>query len=200
MIAPDASCSVTYFKRYRMEIDLLQSLPALAELPPDYFFVAWDEALLPLHSEVKYRSFIEEIDATVFPSLATRHGCNRLMHEIRHKAGFCPESTWLIATREETCGTVQGVRETSGFGAIQNLGITRHHRGKGLGKALLLQSLHGFRCAGVQRVHLEVTSQNGLAIQLYRNLGFRCRKTIYRAVDVLADVGAGHQESGWLLQ
>ena len=199
MIASDAATGVTYFKRYRMEIDLLQSLPALAELPAGYFFVAWDEALLPLHAEVKYRSFVEEIDSTVFPSLSSRPGCTRLMNEIRRKAGFCSEATWLIATREETCGTVQGVREPSGFGAIQNLGITRQHRGKGLGKALLLQSLHGFRCAGVQRVHLEVTSQNGLAIQLYRNLGFRCRKTIYRAVDVLAGVEAGQQESGWLL-
>jgi len=198
MIAPDAS-SVTYFKRYRMEIDLLQSLPALAELPSGYFFVGWDEALLPLHAEVKYRSFVEEIDSTVFPSLATRQGCSRLMKEIRLKAGFCAEATWLIATREETCGTVQGVREQSGFGAIQNLGITRQHRGKGLGKALLLQALHGFRCAGVQKVHLEVTSQNGLAIQLYRNLGFRCRKTIYRAVDAMSSTVTGQQESGWLL-
>lgn len=199
MIARDADSSVTYFKRYRMEIDLLQSLPALAELPTGYFFVGWDEALLPLHAEVKYRSFVEEIDSTVFPSLATRQGCSRLMHEIRHKSGFCSEATWLIATREETCGTVQGVREQGQVGAIQNLGITRQHRGKGLGKALLLQALHGFRCAGVQRVHLEVTSQNGLAIQLYRNLGFRCRKTIYRAVDAMSGVGAGQGESGWLL-
>jgi ribosomal protein S18 acetylase RimI-like enzyme len=198
MIASDAS-SVIYFKRYRMEIDLLQSLPALAELPTGYFFVGWDEALLPLHAEVKFRSFVEEIDSTVFPSLATRQGCSRLMKEIRHKAGFCAEATWLIATREETCGTVQGVREQSGFGAIQNLGITRQHRGKGLGKALLLQALHGFRCAGVQKVHLEVTSQNGLAIQLYRNLGFRCRKTIYRAVDAMSGTAPEQQESGWLL-
>jgi len=191
MIAPDAPASVTYFKRYRMEIDLLQSLPTLAELPVGYFFVPWDEALLPLHSEVKFRCFLEEIDAVVFPSLATRQGCSRLMREIRQKSGFCPEATWLIATREETCGTVQGVREASGIGAIQNLGVTREHRGKGLGKALLLQALHGFRCRGLQRVHLEVTSKNDLAIQLYRNLGFRCRKTIYRAVDPLMAVAEG---------
>ena len=197
MIAADALPSVTYFKRYRMEIDLLQSLPELAELPAGYFFVAWDEALLPLHAEVKYRSFVEEIDSTVFPSLASRQGCRRLMQEIRRKTGFCAGATWLIGTSEETCGTVQGVCELRGVGAIQNLGITRRHRGKGLGKALLLQSLHGFRCAGVQRVHLEVTCQNDLAVQLYRNLGFRCRKTIYRAVDALSSAAA-EQDSSWL--
>ena len=148
--------SVTYFKRYRMEIDPSQSLPELAELPAGYFFfVAGDEALLPLHAEVKYRSFVEEIDSTVFPSLASRQGCRRLMQEIRRKTGFCAGATWLIGTSEETCGTVQGVCELHGVGAIQNLGITRRHRGKGLGKALLLQSLHGFRCAGVQRVDLK---------------------------------------------
>ncbi len=191
MIASDPSSSVIYFKRYRMDVDLLQTLPTLAELPPGYFFVGWDEGLLAQHAEVKYRCFLEEIDAVVFPSLATRQGCARLMREIRAKPGFCPEATWLIATRDETCGTVQGVREGRGGGAIQNLGVTRQHRGQGLGKALLLQALHGFRCRGVQRVHLEVTAQNGLAIQLYRNLGFRCRKTIYRAVDAFNTVVSG---------
>src|SRR5271156_6287260 len=101
MIALDAAPpSVTYFKRYRMEIDLLQSLPSLAELPAGYFFVPWDEALLPLHAEVKYRCFLEEIDAVVFPSLSSRQGCSRLMREIRQKSGFCAEATWLVATRE----------------------------------------------------------------------------------------------------
>jgi len=75
------------------------------------------------------------------------------------------------------------VRERSGLGAIQNLGITPPHRGRGLGRALLLQALHGFRRAGLGRAFLEVTAQNEGAIRLYRRLGFRCRKTLYKAVD-----------------
>ena len=52
-----------------------------------------------------------------------------------------------------------------------------------LGAALLQQALHGFRRAGLGGAFLEVTAQNDGAIRLYRRLGFRCRKTIYKAVD-----------------
>jgi len=69
-------------------------------------------------------------------------------------------------------------------GAIQNVGVTPDHRGKGIGSALVLQALHGFRRAGLGKAVLEVTAQNESAIQLYRKLGFRFRKTVYKTVDV----------------
>ena len=47
-------------------------------------------------------------------------------------------------------------------------------------------ALHGFRRAGVGRVFLEVTAQNDAAIRLYHGLGFRRRKTVYKAVDTAA--------------
>src|SRR5262249_9066660 len=80
------------------------------------------------------------------------------------------------------CGSVQGLRERSGLGAIQNLGVTPAHRGRGLGSALLLQALHGFARAGLARALLEVTAQNDGALRLYRRHGFRCVKTLYKAV------------------
>ena len=63
--------SIAYFKRFRMEIELYEALP-VPELPPEYSWVAWDDALVEAHAEVKYRCFQEEIDATVFPSLGSR--------------------------------------------------------------------------------------------------------------------------------
>jgi ribosomal protein S18 acetylase RimI-like enzyme len=69
------------------------------------------------------------------------------------------------------------------MGAIQNLGVMPMHRGLGIGKALLANALHGFRCAGLGRAVLEVTAQNDAAVRLYRGVGFRCRKTVYKAVD-----------------
>jgi ribosomal protein S18 acetylase RimI-like enzyme len=174
--------NLAYFKRFRMEVDL-NELPPLCPLPQGYRWLAWDESLLEAHADAKFRSFYDEIDAVVFPSLSTLDGCQHLMREIRRKHGFCPEATWLIGCAEGHCGTVQGVRERSGLGAIQNLGITLPHRGRGLGRALLLQALLGFRRAGLGRAFLEVTAHNEGAIRLYRRLGFRCRKTLYKAVD-----------------
>jgi ribosomal protein S18 acetylase RimI-like enzyme len=173
---------IAYFKRFRMEVDL-NELPPLGALPEGYYWLPWDEGLLAAHAEVKFRSFFEEIDAIVFPSLSTLPGCLHLMREISGKPGFRPEATWLIGCADGYCGTVQGVRDRCGMGAIQNLGVTHLHRGRGLGAALLVQALHGFRRAGLGRAFLEVTAQNDGALRLYRRLGFRCRKTIYKAVD-----------------
>jgi len=71
----------------------------------------------------------------------------------------------------------------TGMGGIQNLGVAPLYRGRGLGSALLLQALQGFRRAGLGRAFLEVTAQNEGAVRLYRRMGFRCRKTVYKAVE-----------------
>lgn len=180
MWADDADRLVTYYKRYRMEIDLQTELPRPV-LPAGYAWVAWNDLLLEQHAEVKYHCFFEEIDGIVFPSLSSRIGCLTLMREISRKSGFRPEATWLVSGPEGYCATVQGVRERSGCGAIQNLGVTPAHRGRGIGSALLLMALHGFQQVGLKQAFLEVTADNEPAIRLYRRLGFRCRKTIYKA-------------------
>lgn len=193
MIASDVYPRISYFKRFRMEIDLRDVPLDPGPLPEPFFFVPWDEALIPLHAEVKFQSFVDEIDSTVFPSLSSKQGCQALMREIRRKPGFLPEATWLISSRSECVGTVQGIREWTGFGAIQNLGILPGHRHHGLGRALLLQCLKGFQRAGVDRVFLEVTAQNEKAVRLYRQVGFRRRKTLYKAVDA-ANVSVDNYE------
>jgi ribosomal protein S18 acetylase RimI-like enzyme len=184
MIASGEQRRISYFKRYRMEIDLYDSPPP-ATLPDGYTLVRWQPELLERHAEVLYYSFCDEIDAKVFPSLGNRQGCLSLMGEISRKPGFLPEATWLVAHGEDYCGTIQGIRERTGQGAIQNVGITWAHRRKGLGSALLMQALHGFRRAGLGRAFLEVTAQNELAVQLYWRLGFRRRRTVYKAVEVM---------------
>jgi ribosomal protein S18 acetylase RimI-like enzyme len=182
MVVDSAQRPILYFKRFRMEIDLAEA-PPVPTLLPGYAWVPWDGQLVAGHAEVKYLSFAEGIDAVVFPNLGSRPGCQHLMGDISQRAGFEPAATWLITCGAGYCGTVQGVRERNGMGAIQNLGVVPTHRGRGLGTALLLQALAGFRRAGLGRAFLEVTAQNDGAIRLYRRLGFRCRKTIYKAVD-----------------
>ncbi|HTU26454.1 MAG TPA: GNAT family N-acetyltransferase [Pirellulales bacterium] len=181
---------LTYFKRYRMEVSLANRELPRAALPPGYRFIPWEEALLESHAETKYLSFRTEIDANVFPCLGELAGCYRLMNEIRHKDGFLPAATWLLAHSEsavaspEFCGTIQGIRDPAGMGAIQNLGVTPEHRGQGLGRALLLQALNGFQQAGLKQAFLEVTAQNAGAIHLYQQIGFAHARTVYKAVEV----------------
>jgi ribosomal protein S18 acetylase RimI-like enzyme len=178
---------VRYFKRYRMEIDL-NGLPS-PELPPGYAFLGWHGSLIAAHAETMFASFFQSIDAIVFPSLGDRTGCRHLMSEIIRRPGFEPWSTWLLTRGEEYVGTVQGIRERSGMGAIQNIGIVWAHRGRGLGSALLLQALHGFRISGLGRAFLEVTAENDAAVRVYRRLGLRRRKTLYKAVECADNAG-----------
>jgi ribosomal protein S18 acetylase RimI-like enzyme len=171
---------VQYFKRHKMEMDL-HSLPS-PRLPVPFSFAPWSYELLEAHADMLFGSFHQEIDAQVFPSLGDRHGSLCLMIEMSRKRGFVPEATWLLLGPSGPCGTVEGLRERDGVGAIQNLGILPGWRGRGLGEALLLQALHGFRQIGLRRALLEVTAQNESAIRLYRRLGFRRAKTLYKAV------------------
>jgi ribosomal protein S18 acetylase RimI-like enzyme len=112
------------------------------------------------------------------------------MQEISGKQGFLPGATWLAAfrpryqTEPEYCGTIQGIRDYAGLGAIQNLGVTPEHRGRQLGTALLIKALEGFQNAGLRRAFLEVTAQNVGAIRLYQRLGFIKARTVYKAVEV----------------
>ncbi|HZZ27633.1 MAG TPA: GNAT family N-acetyltransferase [Pirellulales bacterium] len=214
---------LTYFKRFRMEIDLRGRDFSDPLLPNRFYFVPWNVSHLEAHAETKYQSFRTEIDSNVFPCLGDFAGCLRLMEEIVAKPGFLPEATWLVAcTGYETqfdgrmdparfnlisnvpsrtgtlelrnvenrnCivkyyGTVQGVFDRSGMGAIQNLGVVPEYRGLGLGTALMQQALAGFQKAGLNRAFLEVTAQNSSAVRLYKQLGFARSRTVYKVSQV----------------
>jgi ribosomal protein S18 acetylase RimI-like enzyme len=181
---------VTYYKRYRMEVDLHRAWRP-PNLPDGYRYVGWSPDRLLEHVEAKHLSFREEIDAEVFDALSHEAGCRALMTEITGKTGFLPEATWLIERVDDVAGTdpvgtIQGVRVTPRYGSIQNVGVTPWHRGLGLGSALVQTALFGFRAVGLQRASLEVTAHNVAAVRLYESLGFRRVRTSYRAVEVLS--------------
>jgi ribosomal protein S18 acetylase RimI-like enzyme len=67
------------------------------------------------------------------------------------------------------------------LGSIQNVGVVPEHRGRGLGRALVLKSLEGFALARLKRIVLEVTATNRPAVELYRSVGFHVVKTMYRS-------------------
>ena len=173
-----------------MVYDVRRCLPAPPALPCGYRFVPWRENLIEAHADAKYRSFRWEIDSEVFACLGEYDGCHRLMREISQRRGFLPKTTWLVEhlceeTRtSEYCGTIQGIQSSHGVGNIQNVGTTPEHRGRGIGEALVAQSLIGFQQAGLRKVLLEVTARNEVAVRLYRRLGFRHEKTVYKAVDI----------------
>jgi len=187
-----------YYKRFRMERDLSRSPLPDVLLPQSFHWEEWQPHDLERHALVKYRSFCEELDSHVFPCLSDYYGCLRLMREISQQPSFLPAATWLLCHHNDhepdnpdhspedlaanDVGTIQGLIVSQELGSIQNVGIVPEYRGQGLGRLLVLQALQGFQRAGCQRVTLEVTSSNVAAVELYRQLGFRVARTMYRQV------------------
>ena len=52
------------------------------------------------------------------------------------------------------------------------MGVLRSHRGRGIGRALLVACLDKARLSGIRRVDLEVRADNEAAIWLYESMGF----------------------------
>jgi ribosomal protein S18 acetylase RimI-like enzyme len=166
-----------YVQRLRMEAPLRS--PSRPEVPDGFTLVAWRPELLRAHAEIKYRSFRDTIDATIFPNLGILDGCLQLMRTIAGHDGFVPEATWLMRGPDGDCGCIQGVRGRR-TGMIQNLAVVAECRGVGVGRALLQAALCGFRAVGLTAVQLEVCARNGPAVRLYQSAGFVTRKTLYR--------------------
>lgn len=193
------STSVIWFKRFRMELDLQEPMPPVPALAAGLTWLSWRRELLETHALVKFQSFCGEMDGVIFPNLGCHDGCLRLMREIVAKPGFRPEATWLVMDGDIPCGTIQGVRDFPGCGAIQNIGVAPAYRSRGLGTALLLQAVWGFRRLGYHRATLEVTAQNDAAVRLYRRFGFRRRRTLFKAVDPLEAVTSSSVDGDWYL-
>jgi len=155
-------------------------------LPEGFHFVPWQPEHLGRHAAAKYASFHGEIDSRVFPCLADENECLLLMEEIANQKSFLPAATWLVTQITESgpvdCGTIQGLANSTDAGSVQNVGIIKMFRGQGVGRALVLKLLHGFRDHGVRRVYLEATAENVPAVELYRSIGFRLIRTTFKQI------------------
>jgi GNAT superfamily N-acetyltransferase len=170
---------LSYCKRHRMKIDLAWIEPE-PPLPAGFHWQPWSDDAVRTHADVIWRSFRGELDAMVFPNLSRREACLQLMRVIRDMECFMPDATWLIDGPGGCCGSIQGIRQEVGLGMIQNIGVLQDYRGIGLGRALLLKALHGFRNAQLHEASLEVSARNRRAVGLYHRIGFIVDKTFYR--------------------
>lgn len=174
-----------YVKRLQMAFDFAHTPVVAPELPLGYRFVPWTPDLLEIHADVKHRGFRDDFDALIFPTFRQYDRCLRLMESIASSPAFLPGATLLIACDDGTglfayAANIQGMRLSGDVGAIQNVAVLPEFRQRGLGRAMVLGSLRGFRDAGVERVTLEVTADNVPAVKLYDRIGFKVFKAYFR--------------------
>lgn len=173
-----------YVKRHQMVFDFHCTDLAIVELPPGFFWVPWHGSLVDVHARIHFNGFRNEIDSLIFPSFTRFEICQRLLRQITSDPNFVAEATLLIARQEcgktEYCATVQGVKQGSTTGNILNLAVLPPWRNRGLGRALLTQSLEAFRQVGCNKVTLDVTVENTPAVHLYRSVGFTVLQTTFK--------------------
>jgi ribosomal protein S18 acetylase RimI-like enzyme len=153
------------------------SFPVL-RLPLGFRYVAWNPEMLEVHADIKYRGFRNDLDAQIFPTFRNYEQCVHLMKSISESPFFLPAATLLIANGSEHdlfeyVACIQGMRFSDEVGAIQNIAVLPDYRGHGIGRAILLGSLLGFRQHGIKRVTLEATAENIPAVKLYTHVGFK---------------------------
>ncbi len=171
-----------------MTIDLRSCDLPQPHLPSGFGWVPFREEFVSRHAVVKHESFRSEMDISIFPNLSSNSGCEQLMRAICQHQKFLESATWLITTERnelitcEDCATIQGLALSPILGEIQNVGVAPEYRGLGLGRALVVKSLHGFRESGLKRVQLEVTAHNKPAVELYRSIGFKLTQTMFKPI------------------
>jgi mycothiol synthase len=91
-----------------------------------------------------------------------------LIHERDEAIGYC----WTGISCEERMPSTRK-------GRILMLGVAPHHRGKGIGRRLMMAGLARLRSKGIKTAELTVDSENKAARALYESLGFEVRGGIF---------------------
>lgn len=92
--------------------------------------------------------------------------------EKQRAPGFDPTLWFVVRDGDELAATVRNDPDREGGGYVGALGVRRPWRGRGLGRALLLQTLGEFHRRGVNRVTLGVDADSPTgATRLYESVG-----------------------------
>lgn len=165
-------------------------LPELV-LPDGFCTVPWNVSQIEPHADIIYQSFHNDYDGAVFPTFQQYDKCLSLMRAVAGTPFFLPAATLLIGYSGENntdsgllqyVAGIQGMRHSLEFGAVQNVSVLPEFRGRGLGRALILSALYGFRNAGCRKVTLECTAENYPAVKLYQNAGFEVIRVYLREI------------------
>lgn len=180
---------IRYVKRLEMVFDYAKTSLPDAVLPDGFFWKPWAPNLPDAHAQIIFASFRRDVDARVFPTFRNYELCSRLVRAIASKTDFVPKASWLIGREAvdafgrkhvEYCASIQGLKKNDGtLGAIQNVATLPNARRRGLGKALVLKALAGFREVGCVKTTLEATAENSVAVRMYASLGFTVARVFY---------------------
>jgi len=63
-------------------------------------------------------------------------------------------------------------------GHVVSIAVLQEHRGKGIGKALMLEGINGILRRKSDEIYLEVRVSNEIAVKLYQDIGFMIKSRL----------------------
>jgi ribosomal protein S18 acetylase RimI-like enzyme len=139
--------------------------------------VPWSEARQEEAAELIARSYAGHVDSQINDQYRSTAGARRFLLNIIQYPGcgsFFGPASFVAIDRytQKACGLCLTSLVSERTGHITQLCVAPEHRGSGLGRQLLVQSLLTLAAHGAQRTSLTVTSANREAIGLYERMGF----------------------------
>jgi ribosomal protein S18 acetylase RimI-like enzyme len=172
------------FPRLFMELPLATAREACdAPLPamPDIEIRNWAEADFQSAAHLITAAYLGHIDSEINDQYRTVGGSLRFLNNIVRFPGcgvFDPASS-LVAVSRAT-GAIVGLllcsRVRDDVGHVTQVCLLPEHRGRGLGKTLMMHCCRQLRRRNFAELSLTVTQANFPAVDLYKRLGFATKR------------------------
>ena len=167
------------FDRVLLTRDLGRPLPPAPALPPGLELRGTDASQADAYAKFAFEAYRGTTDFNIITPDASPEAYLRLYRRFigGELGAYAPRLSLHLS---DPSGTTVGVVHTIVLGRdpyVGDLSVAAAHRRKGLGRALLVRALNGYREAGHTRTGLTVTAQNTAAYNLYRSVGFEVERS-----------------------
>ncbi|MCA9859822.1 MAG: GNAT family N-acetyltransferase [Thermomicrobiales bacterium] len=153
------------FWRFGLDPELPSPLP---ELP--------DDLSVGHYTDTEILPYIDLINTSFRGHPTPLRVTREQIEHVHGKASFDPASIAILRNESGDligfCTTSIDRDATPPVGHINLVGVLNEHRGRGLGRWLLLWGIHRLQSQGIDQIELSVDAENENAVGLYRSVGF----------------------------
>ncbi len=154
------------------------AIPEKVPVPGEMVLRRWAETDLSAAARLIAASYEGHLDSHINEQYRTVSGSQRFLHNIVRFPGcgyFDPDASLALVERGSTelAGLLLCSRVRDDVGHVTQICVAPQHRGRGLGRLLMVECARSLTKRGFSLLTLTVTASNRRAVSLYEWLGFR---------------------------